>query len=631
MDFMDHRVRPIAGQEVTLRRDEDHTTSPSWSASYADARKAKDMSAVRPVDPTAGYTCGNNDSTTFFANMQASQKELERIRQQCRVAASVSPTANVPEETVRLDYFARSVDLARQVGQHARSAQEQQYSQLGSPKEVPGHLGHLFIPEPTVALSATPRTPVSTTARDMAMPPGVLNEDCEALPFDDADDVPPSPGQAPSHTDCAIGDVGPVALPGQMEERQADEEDGRSSASLGASESKPASKAESKQGSDNFSDSDEDDSEDNGWPPKPPLLRFKMRLQFSSRFKPTNKGLFEAFNRDLDQKLVETKSTPLQDITIVWLNMVFQMAVHTEFDFDVGFPIIILTMLDAIYPKRVKWREMDWHLQYKRALHKNHAVLEATWVELNMEKAREFRVENTALRVEQMPICPIRDKLEFLRLMKRWYDQRVAHADRYDPLAKRRAIVNECRAWGHTVKFPPWIKFDKEEPPKKDHELQKDTWRVCSRSPINILSAQTADAPVSGVKKFGESFRGHQDGDWVQLVDEPGFMVRVKLDTREQLLLKLVSWKVVSKASVPVRISRSNDADKCAMKKFGDVIKGYQEGDWIELVDERGYVDIYAAGSRTRVLESLAIEPYHKMPEYKRLIWFLGSPNHLTL
>jgi len=216
----------------------------------------------------------------------------------------------------------------------------------------------------------------------------------------------------------------------------------------------------SESGSDDYEESDQSDA----WPPSPPVLRFKMRMQFSDRFRPSEKekALFEEMNRDLEEKIVEGHAKKIEDTSIGWLNQVFKMDVQTEYQFEVGFPIIILTMLDAIYPKRIRWREVDWRFQYKRALQKNFGVLEGLWTEVNMEKAREFRVENTTLRLENLPSASLAEKLEFLRLMKRWYDQRIHHAGPYDPLSKRLEFVEQCRAWGHTVKFPNWIKFDKE-------------------------------------------------------------------------------------------------------------------------------------------------------------------------
>jgi hypothetical protein len=222
-------------------------------------------------------------------------------------------------------------------------------------------------------------------------------------------------------------------------------------------------------------DSDFDESEESDlWPPSPPVLRFKMRMMFSNRFKPANKEekeMFEEMNRDLEDKFVKEHTTgtiSMKDPVFGWLNLVFQMKIETEYQFEVGFPIILLTMMDAIYPKRVRWREVDWRFQYKRALHKNFSVLESIWSEVSMEKAREFRVENTPLRLENLPSASLNEKMEFLRLMKRWYDQRIHHSGPYDPMAKRNEYVDQCKSWGRNVKFPPWIKHD------KDHKADKE-------------------------------------------------------------------------------------------------------------------------------------------------------------
>jgi len=213
-------------------------------------------------------------------------------------------------------------------------------------------------------------------------------------------------------------------------------------------------------GSDEYEESDASDA----WPPCPPVLRFKMRMQFSSRFRPTNeeKALFEEMNKDLEEKFDESHTKTVDDKIVGWLNQVFAMNIETEYQYESGYPVIMLTMLDAIYPKRVIWREVDWRFQYKRAVQKNFATVERIWAEVNMDKAREFRMENTPLRLENMPTGSNQDRIDFMCLMKKWYDQRIHQAGPYDPLAKRLEFVAACKTWGHTVKFPPWIFFDKD-------------------------------------------------------------------------------------------------------------------------------------------------------------------------
>merc|ERR1712110_1212578 len=129
----------------------------------------------------------------------------------------------------------------------------------------------------------------------------------------------------------------------------------------------------------------------------------------------------------------------LQDRVVGWINHYFAFNIKNEFQFTVCFPLLVLSMLDAIYPKRVRWREVDWRFQYRRALNKNYATLFTTWSEVNMEKAKEFRVENTPLRCETIQNASVSEKLDFLHSMKCWFEQRIHSCEKYDPLQKRRA------------------------------------------------------------------------------------------------------------------------------------------------------------------------------------------------
>jgi len=248
--------------------------------------------------------------------------------------------------------------------------------------------------------------------------------------------VPPSPCGSSAREDSPESWCGPLAAEGRWASQQGDG---------------------SLEGSDLGSESS------GGWPPRPPIMKFKMRLQFSNRFKPSEgKAIFEKVNEHFSHKLVEVKREELRDLVVGWLNSVFHLAVKTEFELEVGYPIIVLTVLDTFYPKRVRWREIDWRLQYKAALLKNYSVLNAIWAEVNMEKAREFRPEHTAMRLEQLPQATPRYKVEFLKLLQRWYSMRVHHTDACDAMLRRHEYVEECKAWGHKVEFPAWVLFDRE-------------------------------------------------------------------------------------------------------------------------------------------------------------------------
>lgn len=631
---------------------------PGWVASFTEAKKAQEKGqGTKAWAASQEYNCGNNNSEAFFRKIAASHAESQRLRQQCRAAAKVS-AARHPEEKVKLDHFEKSIDTAVAVSQYSRTVRTA--AALGSPLVVPPHLGHLILPEATMPLMDSARSPIELSL------PGAL----EPLAAGE-DGLGAGPGQVLGGHEAPREPLRPAAVSYPLDEGEGsrelgaadeDELDGfgeddededtfkpAAPAPAAASSSgahvpglaPPAQQAETKKSSDLASSEDEDDEDDDeeddetesdGWPPKPPLLRFKMRIQFSSRFKPSESDeLIKGLNKDISSKFTETSNVEVKDMTVGWINKVFAMNIVTEFQFEVSFPIIILTMLDAIYTRRVRWREVDWRYQYKNALQKNYAVLEKIWYEVNMEKAREFRVENTPLRMENMFGSTMQEKLEFIRIMKRWYDQRHHHADAYEPMVTRREIVTQCRTSGVAVKFPPWIQYDKEEPLKKPESYIKDTWRVRSKAPVPVLAQQAGDAASLCTKKFGESFKGYQDGDWVCLLDEPGCIVRIRRDTREKLLEKQEKFRIISKAPAPVRAAKSSTAKQLGTKKCGDIVCGYLEDRWVELTGEAGYMDMFTAGSAERVLENCSVEDYNKMPEYKRLIWFLGSTEHQTM
>jgi len=464
-----------------------------WSVSINDAVPDAPQNAAETPAYTAGYNCGNNDSTTFFRMMNDSIAEAERLRQQCRTAASNSAARN-QEEKIYLGHFHKHVEAAKAVAQFAKTAEQTDASGTvvdRLPADVPACLGHLSKPQPqdsgddtsmpwdfqkelsteTVllpgAVDSFEDTPRALPDEAAALPPGVKALSLAATPRTNAgNESSRQLQQAPYgeyggldvdadadedaigstlHPSEAMQDY-PVGIRGQQSPRHDGEEE-----------------------SSDFASSDEDGTESSDrWPPKPPLLRFKMRVQFSQRFKTSqNKAIFEEMNKDLHHKMVEKKQPKeMQDMLIGWINTYFAFNIKTEMEFEICFPIVVLTMLDAIYPKRVRWREVDWRYQHKRALLRNHRLMSAIWMEVNMEKAREFRVENTSLRAECMLETTVAQKLDFLRLMKRWFQQRINAEGAYDALAKRREYVAQCKQWGHTVVFPPWVLYEKEAPAK---------------------------------------------------------------------------------------------------------------------------------------------------------------------
>jgi hypothetical protein len=460
------------------------------TASYAEARRQltpkADEGTVSPV-----YLGATAKSQSFFRKMGESHQEAERLRQQCRSAANSSAARNT-EEKVDLQHIKNTISQARAVSSYAQdiithdtSHRMQKFSDAGAPM----WLGHLAEPKhfETKAVSAGPSGLPDPSPRSEANLPGAVEpyqarddyskQISEALLSDRTDCIhskdPEASKPSPGNAGDIIGQAEAAKTQDIQSPEAAAEVRGIKEESLSGRGSAVDLESDKEVLDDSSEEDDEsvyDDSEaSDAWPPSPPVLRFKMRMQFSRRFKPSSedeKALIEEMNKDLNEKYLESISRKIDHPSVVWLNERFAMNIETEHTFEVGFPIIILTMLDAIYPKRVRWREVDWRHQYKRSLLKNYNILERMWAEVNMDKAKEFRVENTPLRLENLPTTSLAEKLEFLRLMKRWYDQRIHHAGPYDPMAKRLEFLEQCRGSGHTVKFPHWIRLD------KDHKVE---------------------------------------------------------------------------------------------------------------------------------------------------------------
>jgi len=472
----------------------------SWSglmtyrtASYADAQRQATPKGDEPVIPQQ-YLGATTKSQAFFRKMGESHAEAERLRQQCRSAMKASAARNL-EEKVDLSFIENSIAQARNTSSFARGAttNDDSISRLGA--GAPMWLGHLADPkhwekkEPPPEALPAPGLPDSSGSEVQVLPASAMDpysqgrEDysrqiAEALAnSDDAASSKRNVKESDKSSPASAGESGApeaasaqdIQVPASHEARGIKEEsiDGRGSQAEVESEDRLIDESEDGSASE-WDDSDASDA----WPPSPPLMRFKMRQQFSAKFQPKLTQLAEKalsteikkMNSDLEDRNLGAHGHHklIDDKTLAWLNHVFHMNVTTEYEFEVGFPVILITMLDAIYPKRVTWREVDWRFQYKRASEKNFGVLEGIWSEVNMDKAREFRVENTPLRLENLATCSVKEKLDFLGLMKRWFDQRIHHAGPYDPMLKRLEFVEQCKAWVNQIKFPHWIKFDKE-------------------------------------------------------------------------------------------------------------------------------------------------------------------------
>merc|ERR1712232_405423 len=140
-----------------------------------------------------------------------------------------------------------------------------------------------------------------------------------------------------------------------------------------------------------------------------------------------------------------------------------------------------------------------------------------------------------------------------------------------------------------------------------DTEGDVCTWRVVSKIPAPFFQDMVQGSQCLGVKKLDRRFRGVQMGEWVQLVDEPGY-VRLHGSKSGKVLVEkeddapseqngvegAYSWRVVSKMPCPVFSDTQDGPSRnfLGSRKAGSIVQGVQEGDWLRLVDEPGFIRI---------------------------------------
>jgi len=464
-----------------------------WTVSYKDALKKiqrKQQATVTVYQAEWARGCsGNHNSEPFFEQMADSQAEVERLRLKCRTAANAA-ASRTQEQRPNVGRFEEHVTVAEQASEIARSSLGQSEHAVEPRPEslstrgiadgggLPGYLGHLHVPKGVFVPPGHPGSALllkdhfsipgsigesedaPITAMDLNLRLASASEEMRektesASPDSTAFGHSPSP-DLESHRHC------PQSLdqPLPAEQVHDDEAPGPADqAERARLEGQPVARADDEE------DALSEDTDD-GWPPKPPLMRFKVVTKFSEHFTPNDDGLsaLAKQNRANSASLFQhaNQDRPVTDMFVAWFNTKFAMDVKTEFEFEVFLPVMILTIMDAIYPNKVPWNRVDWRFQYKTVFQRNFTVLERLWQEVNMEKARGFRIIDTPLRLEDMENASMQDRFAFLRLLKKWFDARIHSAPDFDPMQRRYQLVNKCALQGHRVEFPSWVPFDKD-------------------------------------------------------------------------------------------------------------------------------------------------------------------------
>eukprot|EP00747_Dinoflagellata_sp_TGD_P103702 gnl/TRDRNA2_/TRDRNA2_169044_c0_seq2.p1 gnl/TRDRNA2_/TRDRNA2_169044_c0~~gnl/TRDRNA2_/TRDRNA2_169044_c0_seq2.p1 ORF type:complete len:531 (-),score=102.60 gnl/TRDRNA2_/TRDRNA2_169044_c0_seq2:30-1622(-) len=452
---------------------------------------------------------GDHDSASFFSKMEKSFADNERVKQQAALARENS-TARLKPEKVSMDNVYYSVQTAQESSFFSSTARIKDNDGLARQDTgAPLWLGHLsMIGRPTTtdetdggevydvtlpgAVSNDPsRQPsrresqVQEQEKEIFRRPSKdrrqSKERKEKSPSPEKDkrgssrtsskDIQEAPADRqlpdPIITDDTDGGISADATRSPPNKDFKSESEDATPGGLGSGLTSDASNDEGEESESELFSSSELYEDDDERVIRPPIAKFKTQTQFSARFKREFDELRckkegTEYEGDVDIA-IHGKAVPVKDPTLAYLNAAFDMQIDTVFYFDVGFPLMFLTMMDAVYPKRVRWHEVDFRFQYKRALHKNFALLEYLWSDLHMLQCREFRPETTSLRLDAMLTASHKDKMDFLRLMKRWYDSRRHLGGPYDAMVKRYEFLQSCKHMGISVHFPPFIKYNEEE------------------------------------------------------------------------------------------------------------------------------------------------------------------------
>lgn len=154
-------------------------------------------------------------------------------------------------------------------------------------------------------------------------------------------------------------------------------------------------------------------------------------------------------------------------------------------------------------------------------------------------------------------------------------------------------------------------------------EAKVCAWKVAFEPSVPVHSDRSSSSTVLTAKRPGAIVRGAQDGNWFVLVDEPGFMQMTDEATGCTLLEKTQNeqaWAakvgggdiciltVIRGIPFAVHSVKSSTSGVLATKRRGEILRGFEDGEWLALVDEPGFMRITAACTGERLLENTGAE-----------------------
>jgi len=131
---------------------------------------------------------------------------------------------------------------------------------------------------------------------------------------------------------------------------------------------------------------------------------------------------------------------------------------------------------------------------------------------------------------------------------------------------------------------------------------KSESWEVIWQDSVHVRKAADRLSDSLGTKAVGSVVRGSQQGNWLALSEEPGFMLigdatyqllqKVRPQGRESQQADAASelWQVIWQDSVHVREAADRSTQSLGIKDQGCVVRGCQQGSWVALSDEPGFM-----------------------------------------
>mmetsp|Transcript_68678 Transcript_68678/g.135894 ORF Transcript_68678/g.135894 Transcript_68678/m.135894 type:complete len:513 (-) Transcript_68678:153-1691(-) len=447
--------------------------------------ETRDQSPRRQSDPGVfgrNFFSSHPDTDQFVKKMQGALHETNSYKNQCIEAARVSP-ARHQREAYNWEVFRRSAADARSASKVARGVENTGRQQLGS---RPQELGHLSFSSRRPGMSGETEFVLPGAVEAFRDPNDWVQDDFRQW---ETGIRGPKAGigvEAKVNSKSKAEAKGEEGIPRNERDLEVQDEDSELSTAQPSEDTSPLLPytQDASRGSSKFPDNHGRSRTGSmvsvltcpgAELRKPPSLRFKILAQFNERFKPSDsKGVIKAASKDRrEEEMADVKfaDEDVHDSILGWVKHKLGFDIKTKSQLETGFPLIVLTALDAVYGNRVKWTEVDWELKYARATWKNLVIMQNIWEEVSMDSLREFRPEATSLRLEAMFKAPVRERCDFLKLLQRWFHKRVPESEPYNAMARRCQYAEQCRLWGKEIKFPSWIIYEEQIDPV--HHLQR--------------------------------------------------------------------------------------------------------------------------------------------------------------